>query len=98
MGSETFAYMEIFYSDERKQEMMQTHEKNCELLLSLLERELKKKDVQGVKLSVPTNRDRGADIVLEFIITNESEIERVEKLVREIGGYSIGQVTTYILE
>lgn len=98
MTHEISAYMEITYSKERLLEMSQNYEKNCELLIRLLKNGLTEKGIQDVILSIPSNNKRTADIVLEFSVQNEEELDQVEQLVKSIGGKSIENVSTYILE
>jgi hypothetical protein len=98
MTQEISAYMEITYSKERKEEMKHIHEENCQLLVNLLSSGLTKNGLKNFKLSIPKNKQRTADIVLEFAVSKEEELTEIEKLVKTIGGKSIDAVSTFILE
>jgi len=92
------AYVEVSYSESRKSEMIAVNEKNCTLLISLLTHHLEKLGATDIQAWAPKNKSRFADIVLEFTVEKESDLERAGKVLREVGGTSVGNVELFIEE
>jgi hypothetical protein len=76
--------------------MMEANEKNCTLLISLLTHHLKKAGVSDINAWAPKNKERFADVVLEFTVENENDLERIRNVLKEVGGTSIGNVEVFI--
>lgn len=89
-------YVEVSYSESRKKEMLKEHETNCTLLISLLKDHLKKQGAINIQSWIPKNKNRFADIVLEFKIRDEKELEGLAHVLEHVGGSSIGKAEYFV--
>lgn len=91
-------YVEISYSKSRKKEMITSGETDCTMLISLLKDHLGRQGIKNVKSWTPTNKDRFADVVLEYIAKDAKELEHAVQVLESVGGSSILKVKAFILE
>ncbi|TLX94752.1 MAG: hypothetical protein E6K91_05665 [Thaumarchaeota archaeon] len=96
--SSIHVYVEISYSQSRKREMTVAHEMTCTLLTSLLKDHLIRHGVKDVKMWIPKNRKKFADIVMEFTLKNMHELDAVTKILYDVGGTSIGKIECFIVK
>ena len=89
-------YLELSYSKSRKNELKQAGQKDCPLLIQLLQEILKKNHASNIISYIPKYRDRSADIVFEFGIDRKSVGDVVDQM-RQVGGDSIRDLETYLL-
>lgn len=89
-------YVEVSYSESRKKEMKKENETNCTLLISLLKDHLQRAGATDINTWTPKNKNRFADIVLEFKINDESKLDNFTKLLDDVGGSSIGKIEYFV--
>ena len=89
-------YLELSYSKSRKNELKQAGQKDCPLLIQLLQEILEKNHASNIVSYVPKYRDRLADIVFEFDIDRKS-VDDVADQMRQVGGDNISILETYLL-
>ena len=94
-NSRIHTYIEITYSKTRKAEMQAANEQNCLLLINLLMRRLEKMGATNVLEWSPTNKNRFADIVLEFDIA-ENKVDTIVESLREITDNSIDKLELFL--
>lgn len=93
---ELHAYVEVSYSESRKNEMTREHEEHCTLLIHLLKDHLTQQGAIDVTAWTPKNRKKFADIVLEFKINNKDNLEKISQVLEHVGGSSIGKMEYFI--
>lgn len=93
--SKIHAYIEVTYSKTRKAEMKAANEQNCMLLINLLMRRLEKMGATNVTEWSPTNKNRFADIVLEFDMV-ESKLNTIVESLKEISDNSIDRLELFL--
>lgn len=93
--SRIHAYIEVAYSKTRKAEMKAANEQNCMLLINLLMRRLEKMGATNVFEWSPTNKNRFADIVLEFDIV-ENKLDTIVESLKEISDNSIDRLELFL--
>lgn len=91
-------YVEISYSASRRKEMVAAHEMTCTLLTSLLKDHLLRYGVKDVKMWIPQNRKKFADIVMQFSVKNATELHDAVEILKNVGGTSIGTIEAFILK
>lgn len=97
-GDAVRAFVEVSYSDERRKEMLQSREKNCSILISLLSDQLKKEGIEKVHVMVPADKKRFADMV--FFVESERKVnwETLKRALLDLGGDNIGNVQAFVVE
>ncbi len=91
-------YMEVAYSQSRKNEMMAADEKNCTLLTLLLQNHLQKLGAMNIETWAPTSMSRFADIIYEFDIDSEVKLENIETQLKKLSTTSIDKIELFVEE
>lgn len=89
------SYIEITYSKTRKAEMKAANEKNCMLLINLLMHRLQSMNATNVMEWTPTNKNRFADIVIEFDIP-EDKLDLITESLRETSDSSVEKIELFV--
>jgi len=87
------ATVEVSYTPERKQELHRLNKNDCPLLITLLQLVLPKVGAKNISILTPKEVDnRIADITIELTIPSKDYLRKVENLIREKGGKSVGKI------
>lgn len=90
------AYIEVTYSQTRKEEMRAANEENCMLLISLLVHKLQRMGATNVTEWTPKNKHRFADIVIEFDVDDEGKLEPVVEALKDISDSSVEKMELFV--
>lgn len=91
------AYIDIVYSDERRNEMSKYKEKNCYITKSLVEESIKTRfKVNTLSSYMPRENDRVVDISFEMEVESENTLKKIEEMIRTKLGKSAKSVRAYI--
>lgn len=90
------ASIEVTYSQVRKREMAAVKETNCSLLITDLHDILTKNGVTNITTKIPKGKARFTDIIIEFDVKSERDLERLENTIRREVGDSIDKIDVFV--
>lgn len=90
------ATLEVTYSSMRKDEMALIQESNCSLLIKRLLEALDRKGASQIEYSVPRKNKRHTDIMYEFDVETEVQLEDIRQEVKLVGGDNLERISVFV--
>lgn len=79
----------VSYSEERKKEMIQTHEKSCIALASLIRGKIEGLGIKIEGMTQSSNKQGCADIIIQFV-ANKGDLQRLYEAMKSVDKKEIG--------